>query len=127
MENSVYFVNKNYLHKSVVKVGNKLLFSRERYIVVVAMIQRFIFASMVFFLLAIAERTFTQRLLYAKLFSHLTSSRRARKSEIPHFRLNKVSIFNICLFGSGMRRTKAKKSTASVFSTKAMREVYESG
>jgi hypothetical protein len=30
------------------------------------------------------------RFLYAKLFSHLTSSRRARKSNIPHFRLNKV-------------------------------------
>ncbi|XP_066262455.1 protein phtf isoform X2 [Euwallacea similis] len=62
----------------------------ERYIVAMAMMQRFIFASMVFFLLVVAERTFKQRLLYAKLFSHLTSSRRARKSEIPHFRLNKV-------------------------------------
>lgn len=30
------------------------------------------------------------RFLYAKLFSHLTSTRRARKSLIPHFRLNKV-------------------------------------
>jgi len=36
------------------------------------------------------ERTFKQRFLYAKLFSHLTSSRRARKSNLPHFRLNKV-------------------------------------
>lgn len=43
-----------------------------------------------FFLLAVAERTYKQRLLYAKLFSHLTSSRRARKSDLPHFRLNKV-------------------------------------
>ncbi|CAG9764623.1 unnamed protein product [Ceutorhynchus assimilis] len=62
----------------------------ERYIVAVAMLQRFIYASMIFFLMVVAERTFKQRLLYAKLFSHLTSSRRARKSEIPHFRLNKV-------------------------------------
>ena len=30
------------------------------------------------------------RFLYAKLFSHLTSSRRARNSDLPHFRLNKV-------------------------------------
>ncbi|XP_065090663.1 protein phtf isoform X3 [Ochlerotatus camptorhynchus] len=45
---------------------------------------------LVFFLLAVAERTFKQRFLYAKLFSHLTSSRRAQKSSIPHFRLNKV-------------------------------------
>lgn len=45
---------------------------------------------LVFFLLAVAERTFKQKFLYAKLFSHLTSSRRAQKSSIPHFRLNKV-------------------------------------
>ena len=31
-----------------------------------------------------------QRLLFAKLFSHLTSARKAKKSEIPHFRLKKV-------------------------------------
>lgn len=31
-----------------------------------------------------------QRLLFAKLFGHLTSARRARKSEVPHFRLKKV-------------------------------------
>ena len=43
-----------------------------------------------FFMLAVAERTFKQRFLYAKFFTHLTSSRRARKSELPHFRLNKV-------------------------------------
>lgn len=66
--------------------------NRERYIVSIAMILRFIFACMIFFLLVVAERTFKQRLLYAKLFSRLTSSRRARKSAIPHFRLNKVSI-----------------------------------
>lgn len=31
-----------------------------------------------------------QRLLFAKLFGHLTSARRARKSRVPHFRLKKV-------------------------------------
>lgn len=31
-----------------------------------------------------------QRLLFAKYFSHLTSARKAKKSEIPHFRLKKV-------------------------------------
>ncbi|XP_076251199.1 putative homeodomain transcription factor isoform X2 [Rhynchophorus ferrugineus] len=64
--------------------------SWERSIIVTSVVQRFILASIVFFLLAVAERTFKQRVLYAKLFSHLTSSRRARKSDIPHFRLNKV-------------------------------------
>ncbi|XP_077956373.1 protein PHTF2 isoform X2 [Gasterosteus aculeatus] len=43
-----------------------------------------------FFLLSVAERTYKQRLMFAKLFGHLTSARRARKSEVPHFRLKKV-------------------------------------
>ncbi|KAL4612700.1 putative homeodomain transcription factor 2 [Arapaima gigas] len=43
-----------------------------------------------FFQLSVAERTYKQRLLFAKLFGHLTSARRARKSEVPHFRLKKV-------------------------------------
>ncbi|XP_047023852.1 protein PHTF2 isoform X3 [Helicoverpa zea] len=51
---------------------------------------RFALGALVFFLLAVAERAFKQRFLYAKLFSHLTSARRARKSELPHFRLNTV-------------------------------------
>ncbi|XP_049868773.1 protein PHTF2 isoform X2 [Pectinophora gossypiella] len=51
---------------------------------------RFSLSGLVFFLLAVAERAFKQRFLYAKLFSHLTSARRARKSELPHFRLNTV-------------------------------------
>ncbi|XP_050297480.1 protein phtf [Anthonomus grandis grandis] len=86
------FVAADQLSKRIVEFADVALAESgwERCIVAVAMIQRFILACMVFFLLAIAERTFKQRLLYAKLFSHLTSSRRARKSEIPHFRLNKV-------------------------------------
>nr|CAH7750437.1 unnamed protein product [Callosobruchus chinensis] len=59
-------------------------------VLVMTCLQRWILSMMIFFLLTIAERTFKQRVLYAKLFSHLTSSRRARKSELPHFRLNKV-------------------------------------
>lgn len=51
---------------------------------------RFALSALVFFLLTVAERAFKQRFLYAKLFSHLTSARRARKSELPHFRLNTV-------------------------------------
>lgn len=56
----------------------------------ISLLQRWILACMVYFLLAVAEKTFKQRLLYAKLFSHLTSSRRSHKSDLPHFRLNKV-------------------------------------
>ncbi|KYM79292.1 Putative homeodomain transcription factor [Atta colombica] len=62
----------------------------ERTVVLISMFERFMLSCCLFFLLAVAERTYKQRLLYAKLFSHLTSSRRARKSDLPHFRLNKV-------------------------------------
>ncbi|KAG6445310.1 putative homeodomain transcription factor 2 isoform X2 [Manduca sexta] len=56
----------------------------------VSCVLRFALSGLVFFLLAVAERAFKQRFLYAKLFAHLTSARRARKSELPHFRLNTV-------------------------------------
>lgn len=62
----------------------------DKMIVVTAALERFAMATFFLFLLAVAERTFKQRFLYAKLFSHLTSSRRARNSDLPHFRLNKV-------------------------------------
>ncbi|XP_034949881.1 putative homeodomain transcription factor isoform X2 [Chelonus insularis] len=62
----------------------------ERSVILILSFERLILSCLLFFLLAVAERTFKQRLLYAKLFSHLTSSRRARKSDLPHFRLNKV-------------------------------------
>ncbi|EUB58690.1 Putative homeodomain transcription factor [Echinococcus granulosus] len=45
----------------------------------------------IFFLLSVAERSFQQRLLYAKHFFALTSSHRARRCRIPHLRLNKVA------------------------------------
>ncbi|KAF8567721.1 hypothetical protein P879_06582 [Paragonimus westermani] len=51
---------------------------------------RFNVYGAIFFLLCIAERTFQQRLLYAKYFFSLTSARRARKYHVPHFRLNKL-------------------------------------
>lgn len=63
---------------------------RERSIILISAFERLVLSFLIFFLLAVAERTYKQRLLYAKLFSHLTSSRRARKSDLPHFRLNKV-------------------------------------
>nr|XP_033332804.1 putative homeodomain transcription factor [Megalopta genalis]XP_033332805.1 putative homeodomain transcription factor [Megalopta genalis]XP_033332806.1 putative homeodomain transcription factor [Megalopta genalis] len=62
----------------------------ERVVILISAFERLMLSSLLFFLLAVAERTYKQRLLYAKLFSHLTSSRRARKSDLPHFRLNKV-------------------------------------
>merc|ERR1719433_1638051 len=43
-----------------------------------------------FVLLSVAERAFKRRYLTAKLFSHITSTRKSMKSKIPHFRLYKV-------------------------------------
>ncbi|XP_055919585.1 protein phtf [Eupeodes corollae] len=67
--------------------GNSLW---ERALLLIGFMQRLLLTLIFFMLFAVAERTFKQRFLYAKLFSHLTSSRRARKSDLPHFRLNKV-------------------------------------
>lgn len=53
--------------------------------------ERFYLSSLLFFLLAVAERTYKQRCLFAKYFSHLTSARRSRQSSLPHFRLDRVS------------------------------------
>ncbi|XP_048863647.1 protein PHTF2-like isoform X3 [Brienomyrus brachyistius] len=58
--------------------------------VTVSLMVRACLTWLFFFLLSVAERTYKQRLLFAKLFGHLTSARRARKSEVPHFRLKKV-------------------------------------
>ncbi|XP_060100668.1 protein PHTF2 isoform X1 [Heteronotia binoei] len=60
------------------------------FMVIVCFIVRVSLVWIFFFLLCVAERTYKQRLLFAKLFGHLTSARRARKSEVPHFRLKKV-------------------------------------
>ncbi|XP_074873335.1 protein PHTF2 isoform X4 [Carettochelys insculpta] len=66
--------------------GDMLIIS----MVIISFIVRVSLVWIFFFLLCVAERTYKQRLLFAKLFGHLTSARRARKSEIPHFRLKKV-------------------------------------
>lgn len=88
---------KNIFHLSLCVILHVLVInffgphcSRERCVVLIALFERWVLACFFFFFLAVAERTFKQRFLYAKFFSHLTSFRRARKSELPHFRLNKV-------------------------------------
>ncbi|TRZ01391.1 hypothetical protein DNTS_003743 [Danionella cerebrum] len=56
----------------------------------ISTVERVFLSALFFFMMCVAERTYRQRLLFAKLFSHLTSARKAKKSEIPHFRLKKV-------------------------------------
>uniref|UniRef100_A0A672NCY5 Putative homeodomain transcription factor 1 n=1 Tax=Sinocyclocheilus grahami TaxID=75366 RepID=A0A672NCY5_SINGR len=57
---------------------------------IITTIERVFLSGLFFFMMCVAERTYRQRLLFAKLFSHLTSARKAKKSDIPHFRLKKV-------------------------------------
>nr|CAH8832474.1 unnamed protein product [Trichobilharzia regenti] len=61
-----------------------------RLVILIGFILRFNVYGTVFFLLCIAERTFQERLLYAKYFFSLTSGRRALKYRVPQFRLNKI-------------------------------------
>jgi len=64
--------------------------NRQNVIIINGLTQRLCLSLLAFFLLSVAERTFKQRLMYAKNFCYLTSSRRAKKYDLPHFRLNKV-------------------------------------
>ncbi|XP_058860105.1 protein PHTF1-like isoform X2 [Acipenser ruthenus] len=60
-------------------------------------IERLCLTWLFFFMMRVAERTYKQRFLSAKLFSHLTSARKAKKLQIPHFRLKKVKNIQIWL------------------------------
>ncbi|KAJ8020993.1 putative homeodomain transcription factor 2 [Holothuria leucospilota] len=62
-----------------------------QFVLLVVTILRFVSSCLIFFMLCAAERTYKQRCLFAKYFAHLTSARQARKSSLPHFRLDKVS------------------------------------
>uniref|UniRef100_A0A8C6V148 Putative homeodomain transcription factor 2 n=1 Tax=Neogobius melanostomus TaxID=47308 RepID=A0A8C6V148_9GOBI len=71
-----------------------------------------------FFLLSVAERTYKQRLLFAKLFGHLTSARRARKSEVPHFRLKNVQNIKMWLsLRSYLKRRGPQRSVDVIISS----------
>ena len=50
-----------------------------------------------FIAVAVAEDTYRRRFLYAKYFGKLTSSRRARKAQLPHFRLYKIDNIRVWL------------------------------
>ncbi|KAL1435248.1 hypothetical protein MTO96_011169 [Rhipicephalus appendiculatus] len=71
-------------------VLNQSRWSVSSTLLTISLIERFFLGAVFFFLLSVAERTFKQRFLYAKYFCHLTSARRALRSDLPHFRLNKV-------------------------------------
>ncbi|CAH0483002.1 unnamed protein product [Peronospora belbahrii] len=54
------------------------------------MLSTYYLASIIFAALADAEVTYHRRFLYAKCFTALTSSRRSRLANLPHFRLKNV-------------------------------------
>uniref|UniRef100_A0AAQ5ZI74 PHTF1/2 N-terminal domain-containing protein n=1 Tax=Amphiprion ocellaris TaxID=80972 RepID=A0AAQ5ZI74_AMPOC len=81
-------------------------------------VQRVFLTGLFFFMMCVAERTYKQRLLFAKYFSHLTSARKAKKSEIPHFRLKKVQNIKMWLsLRSFLRRRGPQRSVDVIVST----------
>ncbi|XP_056887500.1 putative homeodomain transcription factor 1 isoform X2 [Takifugu flavidus] len=81
-------------------------------------VQRICLTGLLFFMMCVAERTYKQRLLFAKYFSHITSARKAKKSEIPHFRLKKVQNIKMWLsLRSFLRRRGPQRSVDVIVST----------
>lgn len=81
-------------------------------------VQRVCLSGLFFFMMCVAERTYKQRLLFAKYFSHLTSARKAKKSEVPHFRLKKVQNIKMWLsLRSFLRRRGPQRSVDVIVST----------
>ncbi|KAM7401737.1 hypothetical protein PAMP_017031 [Pampus punctatissimus] len=84
----------------------------------ITIVERICLTGLFFFMMCVAERTYKQRLLFAKYFSHLTSGRKAKKSEIPHFRLKKVQNIRMWLsLRSFLRRRGPQRSVDVIVST----------
>ncbi|KAM4796716.1 protein PHTF1 [Rhinophrynus dorsalis] len=85
---------------------------------IINLVLRVCLTWMFFFLMCVAERTYKQRFLIAKMFSHLTSARKALKSEIPHFRLKKVQNIKMWLsLRSYLKRRGPQRSVDVVVSS----------
>ena len=77
-----------------------------------------VFMCIMFFsLLTVAERTLNQRFVHAKYFCYLTSMRRARKHNLPHFRLSRVENIKMWLsVRSFMKRRGPQRSIDAIIS-----------
>ena len=90
-------------------------------IIITAAVNRVVLTISFFFLLSVAERAFKRRFLTAKLFSHITSTRRSMKSRIPHFRLYKVRNIKAWLcVRAFLRRKGPQRSIDCIVSTAFM-------
>ncbi|KAI2801742.1 Male germ-cell putative homeodomain transcription factor, partial [Blomia tropicalis] len=91
---------------------------RLRVVICIAIFERFVLSILYFFLLCVAERTFKQRFLYSKYFSQITRRDRAKRSQVPFFRLHKVSYLKVWLsVRSYLRRHGPLRSVDTICST----------
>lgn len=108
-----YLVTGSYFEILETSLGNN-----DWYFVLSSLFSRLFTSSLSFFLLTVAQRAYQQRLTAAKHFSHITSARRARKSDLPHFRLNKVRNIKLWLsLRSYIRRRGAQRSVDIIVSS----------
>ena len=86
------FLSSEKLNETHLCEENEVTFESLVYfsIIITSAINRLILTVTFFVLLSVAERAFKKRYVTAKLFSHITSTRKSMKSKIPHFRLYKV-------------------------------------
>lgn len=90
----------------------------DRFIVFSSFLSTFFLAALFLLILAVVERTFFQRYLFAKYFSALTSARRARRYQLPHFRLHKVENIKMWLnLRSFLKRRGLQRSADTVVSS----------
>lgn len=88
------------------------------FMVVNTLVSTLILCMLFFSMLTIAERTLNQRFLHAKYFCYLTSNRRARKHNLPHFRLGKVENIKTWLsVRSYMKRRGPQRSIDAIISS----------
>ena len=86
------FIRSEKLNQTHLCQENEVTFESLVYfsIIITSAVNRLILTVTFFVLLSVAERAFKKRYVTAKLFSHITSTRKSMKSKIPHFRLYKV-------------------------------------
>lgn len=115
--------NNIHMEKFYSKILNSLLFwsnidSKAIFVISNTILSTIILSFLFFSILTIAERTLNQRYLHAKYFLYLTSHRRAKKHNLPHFRLGKVENIKMWLsLRSFMKRRGPQRSVDAIISS----------